>query len=159
MKVSKRHFVFNICLIVFPWLSVYFLGKQNVKRYSLAGLTIILVELISHKIGQKRKWWIFYDKRKSYLTNELPFSIGPYMPLSMWLLKRYYGNFTKFLLANAVSDGLFAFFFINLLKKVRILKLNKLSNLQFFVYLYHKAFILYGVQYLVETKMNIKEKL
>jgi hypothetical protein len=150
--ISKRHFVFNICMIVIPWLSVLFLGKRDMKRFSIAGLVIVVFEIINHKYGQKRKWWVFYDKKKSFLTNELPFSIGPYMPLSMWLLKLSYGNFKKFLMLNAIADGLFAFLFINLFKKMKIVGLHKLSNSQFFVYLYYKVFILYGVQYWVEKR-------
>lgn len=152
--VSKRHFIFNLSIIIFPWLSLIFLGKRNVKRFSIAGIVIILIELINHKYGQKRKWWQFYDKKKSFLTNELPFSVGPYMPISMWILKYTYGDFKKFLLTNAISDGLFAFLFIELLKKIKIIRLNKLNNIQFFFYLYYKAFILYGVQYLVEKKRD-----
>ncbi len=51
---------------------------------------------------------------------------------------------------NVIADGLFAFFFINILKKLKILKLNGLSHIQFFIYLHYKAYLLYGVQYLVD---------
>ena len=150
--ISKRHFVFNICMVVIPWLSLIFLGKRDIKRYSIAGFVIIIFEIINHKFGQKRNWWMFFDKRKSFLTNELPFSIAPYMPLSMWLLKLSYGNFKKFLGLNAIADGLFAFVFINLFKKMKIVGLYRLNNFQFFFYLYYKAFLLYGVQYWVEKR-------
>jgi hypothetical protein len=152
--LSKRHSVFNVILIVVPWLSLLFIGKHNLKRFSLAGIVIVLVEIINHKIGQKRKWWIFYDKRKSFLKNELPFSIGPYMPLSMWLLKFSYGNFKKFVLLNVIADGLFAFPIITFIKKMKILRLNKLNNFQFFLYIHYKAYILYGVQYWYENKLK-----
>ena len=155
LMISKRHFVLNICLLVFPWLSVLLLGKRNVKRYSLAGVSIVIFEIINHFIGYMRNWWTFYDKRKSFLTNELPFSVGPYMPLSMWILKYSFGNFKKFLLLNAISDGLFAFVIINFLKKIKIIRLN-ITNFQFFCYLYYKAFLLYGIQYLVENKRIFK---
>ncbi|MFD1849800.1 hypothetical protein [Oceanobacillus bengalensis] len=152
--VSKRHFIFNVVILLIPWLSLLFIGKQSFKRFSLAGIVIVAFELINHKIGQKRNWWFFYDKRKSFVTNELPFSIGPYMPLSMWLLKLSYGNFKKFIWLNVLFDGAFAFMFINLLKKVKIIGLNKLSNIQFFLYLHYKAYLLYSVQYLAERKMK-----
>ncbi|MUK90820.1 hypothetical protein GMD78_20945 [Ornithinibacillus sp. L9] len=156
--ISKRHFIFNIVIIVIPWLSLLFIGKRSFKKYSIAGIFIIIFEIINHLYGQKRNWWIFYDKKKSFLTNELPFSIGPYMPLSMWLLKFSYGNFKKFIALNAISDGLFAFLFINVLKKIKIIGLNKLNNFQFFIYLLYKVFILYGVQFLVENKDNLTLK-
>ncbi|WP_226678059.1 hypothetical protein [Mesobacillus jeotgali] len=148
--ISKRHFLFNLVLIFVPWLTVLFIGKRSFRRYCFAGVFIIVFEIINHMYGHKRNWWKFYNKRKSFLRDELPFSIGPYMPLSMWLLKISYGNFKKFVTLNAIADGIFAFFIINVLKKVKIVRLNKLNNFQFFLYLHYKAYLLYGFQYLFE---------
>jgi hypothetical protein len=150
---TRRHKVFNLLIIMIPWLSLLFLGKRNIKRFSLAGVFIVIFEIINHMYGKKRKWWKFYDKRKSFFKDELPFSIGPYLPLSMWLLKFSYGNFKKFVLLNAIADGVFAFFFIDVLKKIKIIRLDRLNHFQFFIYLHYKAYLLYGVQYLYE-KIN-----
>jgi len=147
---TKRHSVFNTLIIVIPWLTLLFIGKRSFKRYSLAGVFIVIFEIINHLYGHKRKWWKFFEPRRSFIRDELPYSIGPYMPLSMWLLKYSYGNFKKFIMLNVIADGLFAFFFINILKKLKILKLNGLSHIQFFIYLHYKAYLLYGVQYLVD---------
>jgi hypothetical protein len=150
--LSKRHKLFNVVIILIPWLSLLFLRKSEVKRYSIAGVVIVIFEIINHLIGHKRNWWKFYNKRKSFIKNELPFSIGPYMPFSIWLLKYSYGNFKKFIGLNVISDGLFAFLFMDILKKLKIIRLNRLNKIQFFIYLHFKAYILYGVQYLVENK-------
>ena len=156
--MSKRHLVFNIVIIIIPWLSTILLGRKSFKRFSLASLIIIVLEIINHAIGHKLKWWKFYDKKKSFLKDELPFTIGPYMPFSMWMLKLSYGNVKKFLLLNGVADGLFAFVFINLLSKIKIIKLNRLNNFQFFWYLYYKAFLLYGVQHWLEKKSIVSKQ-
>jgi hypothetical protein len=153
----KRHKIFNIVIILVPWLSLLFLGKRDVKRYSLAGGVIVLFEIINHLIGHKRKWWKFYDKGRSFIRDELPFSIGPYMPLSMWLLKFSFGNFKKFIGLNVIADGLFAFLIIDILKKLKIIRLNRLNHFQFFLYLHYKAYILYAVQYWYERKRIYKE--
>lgn len=150
--ISKRHLTFNVALILLPWLSVLFLGKSNIKRYSLSGFVVVIFEMLNQMIGQKRKWWMFYDKPKSFIKDVLPFSIGPYMPISMWILKLSYGNIKKFLLLNAIGDGFFAFPGIQILKKIKIANLHRLNGFQFFLYLFYKAFLLYGVQYLVENK-------
>jgi len=148
--VSKRHKVFNLAIIMIPWFSLLFIGKRSFKRYSVAGVFIVIFEIINHLYGHKRKWWKFYDKPKLFLKDELPFSVGPYMPFSMWLLKFSYGNFKKFILLNVIADGLFAFFFIDVLKRFKIIRLNRLNHVQFFIYLHYKAYLLYGVQYLFE---------
>jgi hypothetical protein len=147
---SKRHKLFNVSIILFPWLSLLFLGKHNFRRFSFAGVFIVIFEIINHLVGHKRKWWKFYDKPKSFIKDELPFSVGPYMPLSMWLLKLSFGNFKKFVVLNVIADGLFAFIFMDILKRFKIIRLNRLSRFQFFIYIHYKAYLLYGVQYLVE---------
>jgi hypothetical protein len=150
--LSKRHKLFNVAIIVIPWLSLLFLRKREVKRFSFAGVVIVLFEIINHLIGHKQNWWKFYDKRNSFIKNELPFSIGPYMPMSIWLLKYSYGNFKKFVGLNVIADGVFAFLLMDILKKLKIIRLKRLNRIQFFIYLHYKAYILYGVQYLVENK-------
>ncbi|WML26736.1 hypothetical protein [Neobacillus sp. OS1-33] len=147
---TRRHKIFNLSIILIPWLSLLFIGKSNMRRYSFSGIFIVIFEIINHLYGHKRNWWKFYDKRKAFIKDELPFSVGPYMPISMWLLKFSFGNFKKFVLLNAISDGLFAFIIIDVLKKLKIVGLNRLSHFQFFIYLHYKAYLLYGVQYLFE---------
>ena len=148
--ISRKHLGFNLSIIAIPWLSLLFIGKRSIRRYSVAGIFIIILEIINHLYGHQRKWWRFYDKKDSFIKDELPFSIGPYMPLSMWLLKSSYGNFKKFILFNIIADGIFAFYFIDVLKRLKIVSLNRLSHFQFFIYLHYKAYLLYGVQYLFE---------
>jgi hypothetical protein len=68
----------------------------------------------------------------------------------MWLLKISEGNFKKFVGLNLMADGAFAFFIIDVLKKLKIISLGRLNHVQFFIYLHYKAYILYGVQYLFD---------
>ena len=154
MKASRRHVLFNLIMIIVPWVSILFIGKQNVKRYSLASLIIGLFEIISHAHGRKQRFWVFYDKPKSFIRDELPFDIGPYMPLSMWILKFSYGDFKKFVVFNAIANGFFSFLFMPFLKKIKILRLHKLNYIQFFFYIHYKAYLLYGVQHLLEKMRN-----
>ncbi|KAA0546236.1 hypothetical protein FZW96_16115 [Bacillus sp. BGMRC 2118] len=154
--VSKKHKRFNFAIILVPWLTLLFIGKRSFRRYSFSGMFIIVFEIINHLYGHRKKWWKFYDKRTSFLRDELPFSIGPYMPLSMWLLKISYGNFKKYLALNVIADGLFAFVGMDLLKKLKIIRLNKLTRMQFFFYIHYKAYLLYAVQYLFEKTRRFR---
>ncbi len=148
--ISKKHKIFNFILIVIPWLSVLFLDKPTIKRYSVSSVLIAIYETISHIYGKKKKYWKFYDKRRSFIRDEFPFDIGPYVPISMWILKYTYGNFKKFVLVNVIFNAFFAFIFIPVLEKLKILRLNRLNHLQFFIYIHYKAYLLYGVQYLYD---------
>ncbi len=147
---SKRHKVFNFSIIILPWLSTLFIGKSSIKRYSVSSFLVGIFEMINHLYGHQRKWWKFYDKPKSFIRDELPFDIGPYIPLSMWILKYSYGNFKKYVLYNVFANGLFTFLFMPFLKKIKIIRLNRLNYFQFFLYIHYKAYVLYGMQYLYE---------
>lgn len=137
-------------MILIPWLSLRFIGTRYIKRYFLASFIIFVYEVINHWYGRKRKWWKFYDKPKSFLRDEFPFDIGPYMPISMWILKYSYGNFKKFVALNAVANGLFAFLLAPFLKKIKIVRMHRITYFHFFLYIHYKAYLLYGVQYVYE---------
>ncbi|MBP2242974.1 hypothetical protein J2Z40_003556 [Cytobacillus eiseniae] len=147
---SKRHLILNVMLIILPWLSTIFLGKRSFKRFYLSSVVISVFEIINHYFGHQKKWWKFYDKPTNFLRDELPFDIGPYMPVSMWILKFSYGNFKKYVLLNAIVHGLFSFLFMPFLKKIKILHLKRINYFQFFLYIHYKAYILYALQYLIE---------
>lgn len=148
--MSKRHLFFNVAIIVVPWLTLLLLGKRNLKRFWFAGAFIMLFEIVNHIYGNRKKFWKFYDKRNAFWKDELPFSIGPYMPISLWILKYTFGNFKRFVITNVISDGLFAFLLIDILKKLKIIGLNRINHIQFFIYLHYKAYLLYGIQSLYE---------
>ncbi|WP_270182016.1 hypothetical protein [Alkalihalobacillus sp. CinArs1] len=154
---SKRHVVFNFAMILIPWFSLRFIGKRHIKRFFFASFIIFLFEVINHLYGRKRKWWKFYDKPKSFLRDEFPFDIGPYMPISMWILKHSYGNFKKFVGLNVLANALFAFLFLPFLKKIKIARLHKLTYFQFFLYIHYKAYLLYGLQVLYE-KFRLRKR-
>ncbi|MCA0987150.1 hypothetical protein [Guptibacillus algicola] len=152
---SKRHVLFNLCMILIPWLSLRFIGKRYIKRFFLASFIIFVFEVLNHLYGRNRKWWKFYDKPSSFLRDEFPFDIGPYMPMSMWILKYSYGNFKKFVAINAIANGMFAFLYIPFLKKIKIVRLDRLTYFQFFLYIHYKAYLLYGVQNLYERVRKV----
>lgn len=147
---SKRHKIFNFFFILIPWLTLLFIGKPTIKRYYASGIFIVIFEILNHLIGHKRNWWKFYDKPKSFVKDELPFDLGPYMPMSLWLLKHSYGNLKKYALYNAIANGIFTFIGMPILKKLKIIRLHRLNHFQFFLYIHYKSYVLYGFQYLFE---------
>lgn len=146
----------NVAMVLISWLTLPLLGSRNIKRFLPASILIVLIDGISIQIGKKQKWWVFYNKPKSYLFGEFPFSIGPFFVSSMWILKWTYGNFKKFILLNAIINGIFAFPVANLARKFRYYRLVRLNNFQFFLNFISKAFLFYGIQYLFDKKGKIK---
>ncbi|TRZ39747.1 hypothetical protein CEQ21_02025 [Niallia circulans] len=149
---TTRHKVFNLILIIIPWIAALFIGKSSFKRYSLASVLIAIFETLNHLYAHKRRWWKFYDKKTAFIRDEFPFDIGPYIPMSLYFLKYSYGNFKKFILINLVANVLFAFGLMPLLKFLKIVKLTRINYFQFFIYIHYKAYLLYGAQYLIERR-------
>lgn len=150
--LAKRHRAFNVTIILISWLSLLFLEKRHIKRFFPAAVITILYEIIDAKVGQKRKWWVFFHKNKSFVSNELPFCLGPFFIGAIWILRLTYGNFKKFILLNAVVNAFFAYMFTKFLEKTKIARLGRLTEFQFFLYLFYKIPLLYGAQYFIEKK-------
>lgn len=157
MTVNIQRLV-NVTMVLLSWLTLPLLGSRNIKRFLPASILIFLVEFLHARIGKKQRWWVFYNKPKSFRFGELPYEIGPFLPMSMWFLKWTYGNFKWFILLNGITHAIFAYPFTYLARKFRYYTLVRFNNFQFFLYFFYKAFLLYGFQYLFEKIIHRKGK-
>ncbi|MGJ7922126.1 hypothetical protein [Neobacillus sp. LXY-4] len=146
----KKLLLINITMILFSWLSLAFFGKRNIKKFLPASIFIFILEAFNAQIGKKRKWWVNYNNPKSYFSGEFPMNIGPFLVGTMWILKKSFGDFKKFILINASLNAFFAFVLAKVTEKLKVVKLVRLNEFQFFLFMFYKAFLLYGFQYLFE---------
>lgn len=142
----------NVAMVLISWLTLPLLGSHNLKRFLPASILIFFVETLHARYGKKQRWWVFFNKPKSFLFGELPFEIGPFLAISMWFLKWTYGNFKWFILLNGITHAIFAYPFTYFAKKFRYYTMVRFNNFQFFLYFLSKAFLLYWFQYLFELK-------
>lgn len=150
----KNQWLINIAMIVLSWLSLSFFGWRNIKRFLPASVLAVIVEALNVQVGKRKKWWTFRNKPNSYISGEFPFNIGPFFVVALWILKSTYGNFKRFILLNASIHAFFSFIVISVLEKLKVFKLVRLNKLQFFLYFFIKAFLLYAFQSLFEEKGN-----
>ncbi len=139
-------------MVLISWLTLPLLGSRNIKRFLPASILIVLIDGISIQFEKKQKWWVFYNKPNSYFFGEFPFSIGPFFVSSMWTLKWTYGNFKKYILLNAMINGIFAYPVASFARKFKYYTLVRINNFQFFLNFLSKAIVLYGIQYFLEPK-------
>ncbi|WP_449621184.1 hypothetical protein [Robertmurraya sp. Marseille-Q9965] len=147
MKYSKG---LLLVMLVFPWLTLPFLGKGAVKRFLAASILISLVVRIESIFAKKQRWWWFYEKLHPKLKGEFPLIWGPFFIGSMWILKITYGKFPMYLLTNLIIDTLFTYPFVTFLKKTGIGSLVRLKTYQLSLLFFLKSLLLYGFQYLKE---------
>ncbi len=152
----KNQWLINIVMILLSWLSIPFVGRNSIKRFLPASILIFIFEVLNVQFGKKRKWWVFYNNPKSYASGEFPMDIGPFFVGTLWILKLTYCNFKKFIILNASINAFFAFVLTRLTEKLKVAKLVKLNQFQFFLYLFYKAIFLYGFQYLIDIKRKFK---
>ncbi|ULT59297.1 hypothetical protein L1999_12535 [Neobacillus drentensis] len=152
----KNQRLINITMILLSCLPIPFIGRRSLKRFLPAAIFIIIFEVLNVHIARKRKWWVTYKKSNSFLRFEFPMIVGPFFVSTLWILKSTYGNFKKFILLNASINTFFAFVITKVTEKLKLAKLIRLNQFQFFLYLFYKAFILYGFQYLIDRKRRYK---
>lgn len=146
----KNQLILNVSMVGISWFIILLFGKENIKKYLPASALILLVEKLHAAYGKKKRWWVFYNKPKSYFFGEFPYQIGPFFMLALWTLKSTYGDFKPFVLLNAAISGFFAFPLTYMAKQLKYYRLHRFNHVQLFFYFFFKSFLLYGFQYLIE---------
>lgn len=146
----KHNKMFLLVLTLVPWLSVPMLGKRNFKRFLPAAFFIVVWISVESIMAKKRVWWRFYEKLIPNTMGELPFLLGPFMIGSIWILKFTFGNFFRYLIVNLVTDFLFVFPGIYVLKRMGIVSLVRMKQYQMGILFMVKSVLMYGFQFMVE---------
>jgi hypothetical protein len=147
--MKKSRFIVIIMMIL-PWFTLPLLGKRTIRRFLSAVLFISLFSEILQSFALKRQWWTFHSSIHPKIRGSVPFTLGPELFAAFWFLKMTYGKFLLFLLINSIAQYLFAFPGMKLLKKLRIVSLEKMPPLLFVVLLFFRGVLLYSFQYVKE---------
>jgi hypothetical protein len=134
------------CMLILPWLTIFFMKKEDIKRYMPAALFTIVTSLIIADIGSGLKLWEI--KETIYpLKGILPFSLSALPVASLWFLKFLYGRFWLYSVIQLVFSIAFAYILLPWLNSRDILVrvngkpfMTLLINIVHFIliYLYHK---------------------
>ena len=139
-----------ILMMVLPWFSIPLLGRATIKRFLPATILIACVVKINNITAKKRNWWKFYNSIHPKIPGDIPFILGPYFILSIWILKLTYGKLTLFIITNAIGHILFAFPGMKLLNELGIVSYIKMKPIQLTLLLTIRGFLLYGFQFVIE---------
>lgn len=149
---NKKRFL--LLLMLLPWLTVPFLGKQTIKRFSLTSLFMGVVVVFQSLISRKRGWWRVYPTLHPNLMGEIPFIVGPFFVGAIWILKFTYGKFLRFTFLNLGVDFFHIYIFEGWLKKMGIASLIRLKRYQALILYTLSAVMMYGFQFLIDKKVN-----
>lgn len=98
-------------LFIVPWLTLYFMPRDDIKRFMPAGFLATLLCVILTEAGISNGWW--YIRETTYPLALIPtYTYGLFPVTAMWSLKYLYGHFRLFIIVEVVLNTLFATIFI-----------------------------------------------
>jgi len=145
-------------MLIVPWLTLFFLKKEGIKRYiSVTIFTALLVTIVS-EMAYTYKWTEIMVKIVpwGHITN-VSLAYGSFFITTIWVFYLTFEKFWLYLVTNIVIDGLGAFLITYILELRKISQLVNLSKLSLFLIMVTLSLIAYGFQVWYQ-KLEIKEE-
>ena len=94
--------------LLLPWLTIFFMKKEEIKRFMPAALFTIIISLLIFDIGITLKMWVVKDN--IYPLNEIvPLEFGLLPVTTLWFLKFFYRRFWLYCIVQLVFSIGFAY--------------------------------------------------
>jgi len=150
--------LFNLAVLVLPWLTVFKIDKFTFKRY-LPVLTFssLVIALIS-EFSKSFKWWKVRKPLVPRLASDVSFIFGPFFIANLWVFKLTFGKPILYALLNVVFDYLFAYPLTTLAEKLKVYKMGTMSRFQLFLISIFTAGINYLYQMFMEEALKSKRQ-
>ncbi|WP_051788932.1 hypothetical protein [Pelosinus sp. UFO1] len=128
-----------------PWLSLFFMRKEEVKHWMPVTMFAIVLTTIIHDVGTTLGFWA--TRVSIFPFYQLfPYFFGTMPVLTIWVFKFTYGDFRKYFIFNTILDIGFNFFLLNYFLPSRgVFEFNLLPFLSLPITLIH-AVVIYGYQ-------------
>jgi len=129
-----------------PWLSLFFLKKNVVKRYMPVTVFTALIVTVVFEMAHALRWWEMLEwiVPWGYITN-VSFVYGLFAVGTIWIFYLTYGKFWWYLALNVGIDALQAFVFHRFFEG-RIYRLVRLNELQVFLLMVGISVVIYVYQ-------------
>ncbi|MEA4926973.1 MAG: hypothetical protein VB084_16930 [Syntrophomonadaceae bacterium] len=138
-------------VIVLPWLTLFLMKKEDVKRFLPVALFTVVSSAIIYESGITFNMWS--TRETAYpLSQMLPSIYGAFPVLTMWVFKFTYDRFWSYLATNAVLDIVWAYVIFPWFVASGILVFLK-SNIYAFILTICHAILVYGYQIWQEDKL------
>jgi len=145
-------------MLVLPWLTLIFMNKEDIKRFTPVGVFTALTSVLIGDVGVTFGLWIHQQTAYPF-QSVMPFDIGLNLILTMWIFKYTYGRFRKYFVVNLLLDiGFNTIFFGRFLPSRDILHVVGGTPLQMLVITLSHAILIYGYQIWQEKIFVMSEK-
>lgn len=96
-------------ILVIPWLSVFLLNKNIVKRYMPVALVACVLVFIWNELAYTYKWWVFSYRIFPQVITDISFVFGTLLVGTIWIFYLTFHKFWLYLLINIAMDAFLAF--------------------------------------------------
>ena len=152
----KHRNLFLLAMLIIPWLTIPFLGRETIRKYLPSSIFITLFTKLLDIYGKKNQWWRFYPGIQRFDSMNF-LNFGPFFASSLWMLKLTYGRFFTYLISNTILHILFIYIGLKYFKKIKVLALVNLSKPRYLVLHTVRGLLLYLFQYL-KDKLTTKKR-
>jgi len=119
----------NLAMLIIPWLTVPFIGKQKFFRFLPAACFISIFLAVFSSTANSKGWWKTKRPLIPGILVDFPYILGPYFVGTIWIFKLTYGNFKKYVLANLlvgiINTVPFIFYTEKVVELFNFKKMNK----------------------------------
>ncbi len=96
-------------VFILPWVTLFFMKKEDVKRYMPVGLFAVFTSAIILEMGVTLKWWVYYET--AYPLRNISYLYGAIPVFTMWIFKFTYGRFWLFLCSDLILNIFYTYVF------------------------------------------------
>lgn len=90
-------------MLILPWLSLFFMSKENIKRWMPVALFSAITSVLAVELGENLGWFI-YGEISSPLRTPSYIIFGSNMVVTMWVFRFLYGKFKQYILIDTILN-------------------------------------------------------
>ncbi|SMC35092.1 hypothetical protein [Sporomusa malonica] len=97
-------------MLILPWLTLFFMPKENIKRWMPIALFSALTSVLAVELGENLGWFI-YGETAYPLRTPSYIIFGLNIVITMWLFNFLYGRFWRYIIIDTVLNFGFIYLF------------------------------------------------
>jgi hypothetical protein len=101
-------------LFIVPWLTLFLMKKEDIKRFLPVSILATLVALVVNEIGLSYNWWGLKENTFP-LQHFYPHYIGLFPVTTMWIFRLAYKKFWLYFATEIFANAGFSFLFVGYL--------------------------------------------
>jgi hypothetical protein len=98
-------------LLIVPWLSLFFMKMDNIKRFMPVALFSALASVVIVEIGQTSNWFFFDETFFPFRNSAYYVMLGLNPVTSMWIFLFLYGKFVRYFVIDTLLNFGFIYLF------------------------------------------------